>query len=228
MGVKRILFIEDGDLTNQKDKLRRNLKNKGHSLVEKTINPLNRSFLKSDKEHIIDFEALKSELNKYFDEPFDLIACDYSYSGDPLDGLEVIKWVKNVSNADKKRLRRAKFVLYSSEREKLVEKTKTAEDLKKIIHLRLDGFLKRETLANELAKVILKADLKFSFSEKLLKELEKYPDFKFKSVYPMFKGKSVIEIADEIDREQHHGIGFQKNLIELCIAHLIELNSEQE
>ena len=90
------------------------------------------------------------------------------------------------------------------------------------------NFLKREGLADGLTTVLLKEKDTFNFSLSLKRELEKHPEFKFKSVYPKFLDKTLLDIANEIDKDLPNGIDFQKSLLELTIAHLIELNMINE
>jgi len=231
MSVKKVLFIDDGSIDEIVDRLRRNLKRNGYTLIESMIDLNQERFTKKATDginEILDFSAIKDELIKnYADHPIDLVACDYYYANDELDGYKILGWLKNVSRNEKHRIRRAKFILYSSEGEKLARKTNSIEDLSKLIRHRFDDFLKRENLANDLSSILVKDEEKFDFSKALDTELSRYPDFKFKSVYPKFKGKAIAEIIHEMTKETHHGIKFQQNLVELTIAHLIELNKEE-
>ena len=59
------------------------------------------------------------------------------------------------------------------------------------------------------------------------KKLRENGDMKFKHGYDKFIGKSLNEIADEINRDTHHGILFKQEIIERGIAHMIRLNSPE-
>jgi hypothetical protein len=98
--------------------------------------------------------------------------------------------------------------------------------MSRLIRLKVEDFFDRTNLADGLATIIHNNENEIDLSLKLLQELDKYPDLKFKSVYTKFVGKSLKEIAAEIENETHHGIGFQTTLIELCVAHMINLNEE--
>ena len=229
MSLKKVLFIDDGNVDEIVEKLRKNLARKGFTLSEYIIDLNLQEFKKNsqieDGKLILDFPKIKEYINeKYINESIDLIACDYHYANDPLDGYDLLKWIKNESTSKKYRIRRAKFVLYSSEGDKFAEKTNSVDDVSKLIRIRFDDFLKREKLADDLTKLILKQNSSFDFLSAIIKELDKHPKFKFKSVYPKFEGKNLQEIAEEIDKDLPNGIDFQKNLAELTIAHLIELN----
>ncbi|WP_299523367.1 hypothetical protein [Winogradskyella sp.] len=229
MSVKKVLLIDDGPIKEIVDKLRKNLQRRGVTLDEHLINLNLPDFKQKNpadpEKFILDFNAIKKAINEdHFSEPYDLVACDYHYANDPLDGFTILKWIKNESHSKRHRIRRSKFVLYSSEGDKFAKKTNSIDDLSKLIRIKFDDFLKRENLADDLALLLLKEGMKFDFNSMLVKELEKYPEFVFKSVYPKFKGKRLEQIAMEIDKELPNGIEFQKNIAELTIAHLIELN----
>lgn len=233
MSIKKVLFLDDQNINSMIDILKRNLHSKGFELSESIIDLGPNAFKKRDPEDsskiILDFDKIKKEINdSHMNEPYDLVACDYVFGDDPLDGYKVLKWIKNVAKSDGSRLRRAKFVLYSSEIEKLIEKTNSVDEIKKLILLKLDGFYSRSSLETDVANILVKENTQFNFSQTLINELEKYSKMKFKSVYPKLSGKTLKEIAHEIDIDSHHGIKFQQNLIELTVAHLIELNTEEK
>lgn len=233
MSIKKVLFIDDGPIDQITNKLRKNLHRKGYTLDEEVIKLNDPHFKKKDpndpQKYIINFDAVKQVIvENYSKEPYDLIACDYHYANDPLDGFTILKWIKNESQSKKYRIRRAKFVLYSSEGDKFAKKTNSVGDISKLIRIKFDDFLKRESLADDLASLLLKENTRFDFNNMLIKELEKYPDFVFKSVYPKFKGKRLEDIIVEIDKELPNGLDFQQNIAELTIAHLIELNRIEE
>lgn len=47
---------------------------------------------------------------------------------------------------------------------------------------------------------------------------------KFMSCYPTFIGKTLGEIAEEIEKSTHHGEGFQSELIEQTVAYLVDIS----
>ena len=215
MSIKKVLFIDDGPIEQITTKLRKNLHSRGYTLDEEVINLNLPQFKKANPnepgKYIIDFDAVKQVIvETHSKEPYDSIACDYHYANDPLDGFTILKWIKNESQNKKYRIRRAKF------------------DISKLIRIKFDDFLKRERLADDLASLLLKTNTRFDFNTMLIQELEKYPDFVFKSVYPKFKGKKLEDIVVEIDKELPNGLDFQQNIAELTIAHLIELNRIEE
>jgi len=229
MSQKRVLFIDDGDLAAIIERLRRLLKNEGMTLVETKLDLNLPKFKVPDPDNVenllLSFDNIKAELNEfYINEPFDLVACDYHFANDKMDGYQILKWLKNTSTSGRHRLRRARFCLYSSEGDKFAQKTTTVEQVSQLIRVKFDDFLKRENLALELTRLLKLDSGTFNFSKSLIEELEKFPDFGFRGVYTTFTGRSLSEIAHEIDKDSVHGVAFQKELLELTIAHLIELN----
>lgn len=136
----------------------------------------------------------------------------------------LLKWLKNESQSKRYRFRKAKFCLYSAEQDKVVNLFDTPEKVKALIKLRIDDFIDRDRIPEELIQIFTKDNDVFSFQEHIIKYLYKFPDLKFNSVYPKFKDKTLSEIANEIDKDLPNGIAFQKALTELTIAHLIDLN----
>jgi hypothetical protein len=224
----KILLIDDGPVTSIVDKVELALKKRGITLDYKVIDVNDQSFKKKSEEkqdeEVLDFEKIKEHIiEKYIDEPFDIIACDYYYA-DILNGSKILSWIKNTSNTQKKRIRKAKFCLYSSEVDKICTTSNTVDEIRKLITIKLTGLYNRTNLAEELITLCEKNDAKLSSI--FATEMEKFSHTRFKSAYPPFKDKTFGEIAQEVDRETHHGQKFAKNLIELTVNHLNELNKD--
>lgn len=231
MSTKRLLYIDDNKIDSQIDNLRKKLKNLGHELNE-TFLHLNDNFKIKDEvsgKTILDKRKIQSHIIKnYVNENYDIIASDYDFKDINLDGFELLKWIKNESNSQKYRIRRAKFCLYSAEQDKVAKKFDTPEQVKKLIKLKIDDFIDRTRIPDEIAQLLIAPQKTYYFKEHLINYLEKYGDEIFKSVYPKFKGKKLSEIANEIDKDLPNGIEFQKYLVELTVAHLVELNNLKE
>ncbi len=227
MSVTRLLYIDDNKIDSQIENLRKKLKGVGFDLDETFINLNDEKFKKRDENQkvVLDINKIKDFIiENYSQENFDIIASDYDYSDDKLDGYQLLSWIKNQSNSQKYRLRFAQFCLYSAEQDKLVVELNSPDKIKKLVKLKIDDFIDRNNLANELFSLFIKPKEKYNYSKHLIGYLEKYPDLVFNNVYPKFKGKQLSDIAHEIDKDLPNGIDFQRNLVELTIAHLIELN----
>ena len=231
MNKKLVLFIDDNDITEIIGKLQRRLQKEGITLIPSFLNLKEERFKKENPENkdetVLDFNSIKEELKQeYMNERYDVIACDFNFLDKNLNGFKLTKWLKNEAKAQKNRIRNAKFTLYSSEKEKSVRDTFGEDDMGSLIRLKMEDFFDRAYLADGLATLIHNNENEVDLTLKLLQELDKYPDLKFKSAYAKFEGKSLKEISDEIENETHHGIKFQETLIELCVAHMINLNEE--
>lgn len=227
MSVTRLLYIDDNRIDSQIENLRKKLKRSGFDLDETFLNLNDENFKKRDENQkvILDLKKIKEYITEnYSQENFDIVASDYDYSDENVDGYQLLSWIKNQSKSQKYRLRFAQFCLYSAEQDKIVEELNSPAQIKKLVKLKIDDFIDRNNLANDLFSLFIKPKEKYSYSKHLIDYLEKYPDLIFNSVYPKFNGKSLSEIAHEIDKDLPNGIDFQKNLVELTIAHLVDLN----
>jgi len=231
MNIKQVLFIEDGDITEQVERLRNVLKKQGITLAETILNLSDKKYRKTDPEvsgkTVLDIEVIKATLRSSFmDKRFDYVLCDFDFADENLDGFDLIRWLKNVSDNEKKVIRIAKFNLYSSEPEKFSKKHMTEEDISALIKLRLNDFYSRTKIAVDFGSDVLNAKSEVNLKEKLISELAKHKEMKFRSVYPKFNGKTLNEIASEIEQDSHHGNNFQETIIELVVAHMIDLNED--
>lgn len=228
MSVKRLLYIDDSKIPEQIGSLKKKLKSRGFDLDEVFIDLGNETFkirneadkIVLDKEKIHRF--IKDNLSN---QHFDIIASDYDFKDPNLDGYELLRRIKRDSESQKYKFRRAKFCLYSADQDTVVKIFDTPNKIKELIKLKIDDFIKRENIPVELTELFTETDKTYSFKSHILPFLEKYGDQKFRSVYPKFKDKSLTEIAHEIDKDLPNGIEFQKYLVELTVAHLIELNN---
>lgn len=228
MSIKRLLYIDDNKLVSQIDNLRKKLKRLGFDLNE-TFLHLNDDFKTKDENSghaILDKSKIQSYITENLvNENYDIVASDYDFKDANLDGFELLKWIKNECTSKKYRLRRAKFCLYSAEQDKVAKTFSTPEQVKKLIKLKIDDFIDRTRIPDELTQLFTAQQKNFYFKEHLVSYLEKHGEETFTSVYPKFKGKNLSEIANEIDKDLPNGIEFQKSLVELTVAYLIDLNN---
>ncbi|MDI1256938.1 MAG: hypothetical protein PSV16_12650 [Flavobacterium sp.] len=228
MSIKRLLYIDDNKLDSQIDNLRKKLKRLGFNLDE-TFLHLNDDFKTKDQKTghtILDKPKIQAYITENLvNENYDIVASDYDFKDANLDGFELLKWIKNECTSKKHRLRRARFCLYSAEQDKVAKSFSTPEQVKKLIKLKIDDFIDRTRIPDELTQLFTAQQKSYYFKEHLVNYLEKHGNEKFKSVYPKFKGKALSEIANEIDKDLPNGIEFQRCLLELTLAHLIDLNN---
>lgn len=227
MSVKRLLYIDDNKIDAQIDNLRNKLKSQGYDLDE-TFMHLNEDFMIKDEqtgETSLDKSRIQAFINENFmNENFDIVASDYDFKDRRIDGFELLKWIKNESSSKKMKLRRAKFCLYSAEQDRVLKKLNTPEQVKKLIKLKIDDFIDRTRIPDEITQILLTPQKSYYFKTHIIQYLEKYGDEKFKNIYPKFKDFTLSEIAHEIDKDTPNGIKFQEVLAELTVAHMVELN----
>lgn len=229
MSVKRLLYIDDNKIDFQIDNLRKKLKHSGIQLVEVFLHLGDDKFKIRSSDNgkiVLNLPLIKDYITlNLLNEDFDIVASDYDYSDDTLDGYSLLKWIMNVSRSQRYRIRRAKFCLYSAQQDKLVEHLDSPAKIKELVKLKIDDFINRDKLSEELTSIFLKQKEDYVFPEHIVKYLEKFPEEKFRNTFLKFKGKTLAEIAHEIDKDFPNGIEFQKYIVELTIAHLIELNN---
>jgi hypothetical protein len=225
MSVKKCLIIADEDPSEKLEIITNTLKKNGHILEPYNIDLQNEIFLKQIEsgKFVLDFELIKEEIkSKYFKTRLDVVACDFNYEDPEVNGFTLIKWIKAEADQQKAPIRKAKFVLYSTEQERLISMTNTVEQLRKLINLKIDDFISRDEVNDVLVKLLTKE--KNDLNDKFLDELSKHSTLRFKSIYPKFKGKSFGEISHEIEQQSHHGVLFQEALVEQTISYMVEIN----
>lgn len=228
MHNKHILFIDDEDISQTIEKLRTVLKKQGITLVEEFFQ-IKQEFRTQDPndngQTSLDFNSIKEELkSKVMNKRFDYVACDFNFKDEGLNGFKLIKWLKNVAKNEKYKIRGARFSLFSSELEKSIKQTFSEEDVADLIRLKLEDFYDRARISEDFGQSIINSTDEVDLKEELILHLDKHKDMTFQSGYPKFKGKTLNEILEEIQSDSHHGIGFQRALIEHCVAHMISLN----
>ncbi|PCH53895.1 MAG: hypothetical protein COC22_01445 [Flavobacteriaceae bacterium] len=226
MSVKKVLFIDDGTIDNVVEKLTNKLRRKSISLSFDILKISDAKY-KSEKEGDIslDFRKIQEELRKmHFNQKYDLVACDFNFANDPINGFKVLKWLKNTAKSERVQIRHAKYVFYSSEEDKTMETMLKNNDIPKLIRLKIEGFFGRPVLADEIATILIKESQGFDLSKYIQSELQNYSEHVFQNTYPALAGKKLGEIASLIENGDSRGIAFQKNIIDYAIAHLIEMN----
>ena len=231
MSVKRLLYIDDSKIPEQIGSLKKKLKSRGFDLDEVFIDLGNDTFkIRNEEDKIVlDKEKIHQFIKENLsNQHFDIIASDYDFKDPNLDGYELLRRIKRDSESQKYKFRRAKFCLYSADQDNVVKIFDTPNKIKELIKLKIDDFIKRENIPTELTELFTETEKTYSYKNHIIPYLEKYGTEKFKSVYPKFKEKYLAEIAHEIDKDLPNGLLFQKYLIELTIAHLIDLNNFPE
>lgn len=227
MKLRKILMLDDGNISESIEGIKRKLRKEGIEIIIEVINPQDHKFKTelSSGTFEIDFNKIKKEITEHHKSTrYDVVACDFNFASSTLNGYELIRWIINQSNSSHFLLRKAKFVCYSSEENKFKNHIIQNEELFKLIKLNIHAFFHRQNLVDEIAALIKKINSNFSISEHLRSRLEEMPELEFKNVYPPFKGKNLHYISEQINQESFHSKEFQKYFIDLTYAHLIDLN----
>ncbi|MEZ8675923.1 hypothetical protein [Vibrio cyclitrophicus] len=226
MNLKKILMLDDGNINQTIEGIRTKLRRSGIDIAVDKIDPQDTRFKSYvGGEQVIDFDKIKLEITEnYRNTRYDIVACDFSFSSETLNGYELIRWIINDSRSRNFRFKNAKFVCYSGEEHKFREHIFNNNELVKLIRLNIHAFFKRDNLVDELSSLVKKISDSYSATDYFRSLLEQEPDKEFKNIYPQFEGKKLGEIACEIERNSHHGIEFQKYMADLTYAHILDLN----
>ena len=155
----------------------------------------------------------------------DVVASDFDLSDDVVNGLDVIEIIRSIRE-------KVPIILYSGNLEKAIKSVMgdpaskdlptLINDVKKLMLHHISEFIDRTGYAASVIKVLKNKDT--STKQILLKKLREYPDLKLSSAYPIFSGKKLSQIADEIEKSTYQGQEFQQELIEQTIAYIIEIS----
>lgn len=219
---KHCLFIDDNPddvesvLENLKDKVKRwGLKLKCDLLK------ITSEFY--DDNYSLDLSKIEEELyGKYMDgSTYDLVACDFDFEDDDITGLDIVKKVRQ-------RNRRCDVVIYSGRLDKVAthiskigKQIERFKQIKTIVDCKIHSFIDRPDTEDAVIGILKNKVRLETIIENKLKEHGK---LKFRHGFKKFEGKTLMEIASEIENDSFQGIKFKQEIVERGIAHMIELN----
>lgn len=230
--VRRCLIIDNEDQIDNFDTIIREGQQKNVKIecFQFNIGSPSRQDLLTDGK--IDIEkvipVIKSEFKGI---TFDIIAFDWDYEDDSIDGVELIRQFTHYKIFPK-----TPKMLYSGLLKEQVRgyvdtyadpnKNNNFQDLWNklfpLISLEIVNFVERDAYEKSIAVFLSK---KHSDLNKLIvDELTKYPDLKFEDVHPRFRGMQLSDIINLIENDTSLGELFFKEIVERCIANMIELN----
>ena len=159
------------------------------------------------------------------DRKFDIVACDFNFSDDILDGYSLLTWLINTANHGRKsKIRKAKFLFYSGTTDKL-EKV-AGSDVKQLLGLKIEKIVDREHLAEAILTIVKKLQKDIDIISEFTTLFDEHSNKVFKSVYPQFKGYTLEQVREEIEKESDHGNLFIKALVEQTFSHMIKLQDD--
>lgn len=219
------LIVDDKDQQHTfKAQIQDILKKEGHNVEIIFINTTSPELL--NEEQNIYKDKLKACIkSKIEGKHIDVVASDFDLSDDVVNGLDVIEIIRSIRE-------KVPIILYSGNLEKAIKSVMgdpaskdlptLINDVKKLMLHHISEFIDRTGYAASVIKVLKNKDT--STKQILLKKLREYPDLKLSSAYPIFSGKKLSQIADEIEKSTYQGQEFQQELIEQTIAYIIEIS----
>jgi hypothetical protein len=190
------------------------------------VGSLERKDLMTD-EKIDMVKVLKQFEIEFKGKRLDLICIDYNLEDDKINGLEILKEIYPFRQT-------SLFMMYSSNLDQLVkkiidsydedrDKRKLLNKIKLLTRYRIEEFSARNSYDEAVITLLSKnrQTLEAIIEEKLLE----YPDLIFHNTYPVFEGKTLAEIVEEIRIGSVHGNHYMKELIEQAISNMVLINS---
>lgn len=184
--TKRILVIDDEDQKNDMESIARNLK-KHVQIKYEQINVLDSDFL--DEKLNLRQDVFEKKLMEVLTENYyDLILVDYNYGDISLDGLGVVKFIK-----EKKR--NSNIILYSANQSEIIrnilamKQTKPLSDndvvkaINALMNYRILKMCARDSYVNEVVR-LMSIDTQLNPTSMLCEMLREYGDMKFSSCCP--------------------------------------------
>lgn len=228
------LVIDDNDQSSEIETLCNKGKEQGLEIICHFFNPSEYNEEKifktengqEEPEILIQVDKFVEGFQKKFHgQHFDLIAFDYNLDDPKTTGVDLIRNLRQLR-------KKTTFILYSGTLSYIVRdivksyKGNSDESLllkrvKTLITSNITNLVRREDYDDEIIRQLRNPLSPQAIIEKKLLE---YPDLIFKSTFPLFENLPLSEIAAEISQNSLKGEEFLEAIIELTIAHLIELN----
>jgi len=229
--VRRCLIIDNEDQIDNFDTIIREGQQKNVKIecFQFNVGSPSRQDLLTDGK--IDIEkvipVIKSEFRGI---TFDIIAFDWDYEDDSIDGVELIRQFTHYKIFPK-----TPKMLYSGLLKEQVRgyvdtysdsQTRNFTELWKklfpLISLEIVCFVLRDAYEKEIASFL--SNRHIDINKLVIDELNKYPDLKFEDPHPRFNGMLLSKIVELIETDSAVGDLFFKEIVERCIANMIELN----
>lgn len=233
--MKHCLIIDDQDQKDQialleSESVRLGFPITGHFFNITEPDLLYRETMDGKPVDLIDVDKVIEKLKiKYINNQFDLIACDYQYDDKMIDGLKLIKFLKENNFKGKK----IPYLIYSNDHEEVKDKLQGdvrqhIDDkntlmtfLESYFDSKPDAVIERTSYYNSIIEFLKKN--KTPLSLKLDSKLREYPEKKFNNIFPRFKDKTLLELANMIQKSSAESDDFESEFLERSVAHFIYL-----
>lgn len=182
-----------------------------------------------DDESNLSLDKLRAKLTEIIsDRSVDVVATDFDLSDDNINGKDVAELVHRIRA-------NISIIMYSGDLPKVIKAvigdhaTMSSEELiegiTKFYKLNIVAYTKREGYPSQVIKQLKNKEA--HTTSMLLGNLRKYPQYKFRSCYPAFMGKTFDEIAQAIEQNTPQGLSFQNAIFEQLIAYMIKVNEDE-
>lgn len=227
-----ILIIDDEPQGLQKRTLEHRLKS-WFDVVCETLRTKDIEFKKVENgEEVLDLDKLEKKLEELFKNySFDLVLTDYNLSEKSVNGLRIVKFIKD-------RWVRTNIIMYSGKLSDIVRNIIRANDdeklsdeqviaaVSRLVKYRIVAFPERTRYIDEACD-FLTQHKELSLTNELVRLLRQHNDLEFKSCFPEFAGKTFGEIAELIDNKaDQRSDEWIRSILEQTIAYLVKVNNE--
>ncbi|GIU15297.1 hypothetical protein TUM4261_32020 [Shewanella sp. c952] len=222
----KVLFIDDNDVSDEISSINRTLKRHGKRIDPVVVDVSSDDFFKENvkdgKQYLSEPVIIEYIKNQgYMDYEFDIVACDFNFSDDYLNGYQLLVKLINHAKQDKNNIRKARILFYTGEVSSL---TKVAvSDIQRLLSLKVDAIVDRPKLIETIVRMSNSIGNEFDFERMFLDQLDRHSDKLFYNTYPQFHGKTIDYIRNEVDKETDTGKKFVSSLVEQTVAHMIDL-----
>lgn len=222
----KVLFIDDYDVEDIISSISRTLRKEGKDLEVYILDISDAKYkeevVKGGDVHIVKKLIIEDMYEQgLMDVDFDIVACDFNFSDEYVNGYDLISKLIAKAKQDRKRIRKARIVFYTGQVQEL--KNVVIGDVKGFVNLKVEAIVDRLQVIREIVKLSNIIGEELNLEQMLIKHLEPHKDLIFENIYPNFVGKTLAQIIHEIEVESSNGKTYLNSLVELTVAHMIKL-----
>lgn len=225
MEDKAYIIIDDNDQRQRMEqRIDSILRPDGYKIKSFYFNPNDREFWNEDKEmDVAKFISKIVEQTKTYH--INVIACDYQFSGNQNNGIDIIDELRNAEFL-------VPIILYSGNESKVASGLLNADlgneekiqRFIKILKCKIERFVSRDTYYEMVVEILKKS---YNLKEIVLKKMGEYSETVIRFDSGFFEGKPFSEAVREIKRDSLQGNKFMSELLELSIAHFAQMNKNE-
>lgn len=224
--TKRILVIDDENQRNLLGKIREEVKNQ-MQLEWSQVEVLDASYTDDEAQLVPDkvYAAIERVLREH---QYNLVMVDYDYGQPNIDGLDVIKFVRQKKSS-------VDIYLYSAVQKDVIKKVvgdnlqnapteEIVSGINDLMNYRIGKMVSRPSAEAEVIK-FLRSEVSFSPKAFISDMLREHSAQVFSSCCPKLAGKTYGEIADMID-EDNNGVANEwlTAILEQLVVYLSKVN----